>query len=85
MTPRLLLALTLTITVLTSCRAEPPSEPPGIPVHIAPATRSDFAPVLTLLGVVRAAQSVPLSVPQHGTIAYPQRFPTGLRRSKQVS
>jgi RND family efflux transporter MFP subunit len=49
------------------------------------AKRSEFAPTLTLLGVVRAAQSVPVTAQQRGTISYPPRFATGLRTGERVT
>jgi RND family efflux transporter MFP subunit len=84
MTPCRPLAVILTIALLSRCRAEPPSEPQAIPVRMETAARTDFAPGLTLLGVIRAAQSVPLSAQQRGVITYPSRFASGLRTGERV-
>jgi RND family efflux transporter MFP subunit len=84
MTPRAY-ALILTIALLSGCRAEPPSMAQPIPVRMAIAARTDFTPALTLLGVVRAAQSVPLTASQRGAITFPSRFAAGLRTGERVS
>lgn len=84
MTLRQLLVIMLTILLLARCQEERPPEGHGMPVRMETATRRDFAPALTLLGVVRAAQSVPLAARQRGIISYPARFAGGLRTGERV-
>src|SRR5258706_14753089 len=84
MTLRRPLVMMLTILLLAHCQEERPPEGHGTPVRMETATRRDFAPALTLLGVVRAAQSVPLAARQRGIISYPARFAGGLRTGERV-
>src|SRR4051795_11217280 len=84
MTLRHRLVIILTILLLARCGEERPPESHGTPVRMETATRRDFAPALTLLGVVRAAQSVPLAARQRGIISYPARFADGLRTGELV-
>jgi RND family efflux transporter MFP subunit len=57
----------------------------AVPVRTEVARRAAFTPTLTLLGVVRAAQSIPLTALQHGAISYPRRFAGGLQTGARVS
>src|ERR1700682_984348 len=82
---RRLVCLMLTIALIVRCRPEASSEPQAIPVRTETVTRPTFAPMLTLLGVARAAQSVPLSPSQRGVIAYTSRFANGLRTGERVA
>lgn len=73
------------LAILAACEANRPPEARGVPVRLETATRADFAPALTLLGVVRAAQSVPLTAQQRGVVSYPARFAGGLRTGEHVA
>jgi len=77
-----LLAATL---LLAACGPRREFESPSIPVRTEVAKRSDFAPQLQLLGVIRAAQSIPLTARQRGVVAYPSRFASGLRTGERVT
>src|SRR5207247_427959 len=57
----------------------------AVPARTEVARSAPFAPALTLLGVVRAAQSIPITPPQRGTISYPRRFASGLQTGARVS
>src|SRR2546421_12851801 len=78
-------ALIAVALLLAGCEANQPPEARGIPVRMETAARRDFAPTLTLLGVVRAAQSVPLTAQQRGSVSYPPRFAGGLRTGERVT
>lgn len=80
-----LAALPLALLLTASCARERDFEPQAIPVRTEVAKRADFAPQLTLLGVIRAAESIPLTAPQRGIVAYPKRFVSGLRTGERVS
>jgi multidrug efflux system membrane fusion protein len=45
----------------------------------------EFAPALTLMGVVRAARTVPIEVVQSGTLVYARRFASGLQTGARVT
>jgi len=64
------LALAALCLALFACERPRPREEPTIPVHTEVARRVNFVPALTLLGVVRAAQSIPVTAQQRGTIVY---------------
>src|SRR5262245_14754684 len=70
---------------LMACEREPMPQAPSVPVRTEVARRTAFTPTITLLGVVRAAQSIPLTAPQHGTIRYPRRFAGGLQTGARVA
>ena len=55
-----------------------------IPVRTEIVKRAELTPVLPLLGVVRAAQAIPLTAPQSGTVVYPKRFASGLQTGARV-
>ena len=67
------------------CEGERVGMPPAVPVRTELAKGTSFTPTLTLLGVVRAAQSIPLAAQQRGTIRYPRRFANGLQTGARVS
>ncbi|MEK6375250.1 MAG: efflux RND transporter periplasmic adaptor subunit [Acidobacteriota bacterium] len=73
------------ILALSACERERMEPSPAMPVRTELARRSSFTPTLTLLGVVRAAQSIPLSAQQRGTLRYPRRFANGLQTGARVS
>ena len=73
------------VLLLAACDRERFEPNPAVPVRTEVARRSTFTPTLTLLGVVRAAQSIPLSAQQRGTLHYPRRFANGLQTGVKVS
>jgi membrane fusion protein, multidrug efflux system len=82
---RSIFAVALLLFTFVSCDREREVMPPAAPVRTELAKRTSFTPTLTLLGVVRAAQSIPLAAQQRGTIRYPNRFGGGLQTGARVS
>ncbi len=78
-------ALALSMLAFVACEREREATPPAVPVRTELAKRASFTPTITLLGVVRAAQSIPLAAQQRGTIRYPHRFANGLQTGVRVS
>jgi len=78
-------AVALLLLTFVSCDREREGMPPAAPVRTELAKRTSFTPALTLLGVVRAAQSIPLAAQQRGTIRYPHRFAGGLQTGARVA
>jgi multidrug efflux system membrane fusion protein len=78
-------ALALVALTLVACNRERDVELQPIPVRTEVAKRSEFAPQLTLLGVVRAAESIPITARQRGSVTYPSRFASGLRTGERVT
>lgn len=54
------------------------------PVRTEVAKRSEFAPTLALIGVVRASETVPVTALKQGAIVYAKRFASGLRTGEEV-
>jgi multidrug efflux system membrane fusion protein len=73
------------LLTFVGCDREREGMPPAAPVRTELAKRTSFTPALTLLGVVRAAQSIPLAAQQRGTIRYPHRFAGGLQTGARVA
>jgi RND family efflux transporter MFP subunit len=73
------------LLALAACEREQPELAPATPVRTELARRANFTPTLTILGVIRAAQSIPLAAQQRGTIRYPHRFTNGLQTGARVS
>lgn len=73
------------LVFLVHCERERNTSSPAVPVRTEIARRGNFTPTLTLLGVVRAAESIPLTAQQRGTIRYPRRFAGGLQTGVKVS
>ncbi len=82
---RPILTVALLLLTFVSCDREREGMPPAAPVRTELAKRASFTPALTLLGVVRAAQSIPLAAQQRGTIRYPHRFAGGLQTGARVA
>ncbi|MEA2164161.1 MAG: rane fusion protein multidrug efflux system [Thermoanaerobaculia bacterium] len=80
-----IISLVLSIVALAACEREREAMPLAVPVRTEVAARTSFTPALTLLGVVRAAQSIPLAAQQRGAIRYPSRFANGLQTGAHVS
>lgn len=69
---------------MSSCERERDEPMPATPVRVEVAKRVAFTPAVTALGVIRAAQSVPLTAQQRGAIRYPRRFANGLLTGSHV-
>ena len=76
--------LALSILVFAACQQERYEAPAPTPVRVEALQRSDFAPAITLAGSVRAAQTVPLTATQRGTVTLAPRFAHGLRTGESV-
>lgn len=70
---------------LVACREQQDSIPNFTPVKMEVLKRTDFAPSLMLAGVVRAAQTIPLTATQRGTLVLAPRFRDGLRTGETVA
>lgn len=79
---RRLLALSLLLTA--ACAEERDVVSSATPVRMEVLKRSEFAPSLTLAGVVRASKTIPLTATQRGTLVLASRFRDGLRTGEQV-
>lgn len=75
----------LFVVMLAACERERDVVLPSTPVRTEMAKRAAFTPAVTLLGVIRAAQSIPLVPQQRGTIRYAQRFGDGLVTGARVA
>jgi multidrug efflux system membrane fusion protein len=82
--PRLFRIAPVLLLLLVACDREDYVPPPAVPVRTEVIKRSALTPTLTLLGVIRAAQSIPIAAQQGGTIRYPQRFANGLQTGAQI-
>lgn len=76
--------LALSLLVFAACQRERYEPPAPIPVRVEALRRSDFAPAIALAGTVRAAQTVPLTATQRGTVTLAPRFANGLRTGESV-
>lgn len=77
----LLLAALCLLPLAAACSPAPaavPEEPPAVPVRLEKATRDTFQPTLSVLGVVRPAETAEVTVPASGRVRYPARFADGL-------
>jgi RND family efflux transporter MFP subunit len=76
----------LGVAVLAAgCTREKRMRPMATPVRVEVVKRADFTPLLTLLGTVRAAQTIPLTTTQRGTLVLAPRFARGLRTGERVA
>jgi len=75
----------LILLAFAACERERIESESAIPVRTEVARRTSFTPTLTLLGVVRAAQSIPLLAQQRGTIRYARRFAGALQTGAHVT
>ncbi len=65
----------------TACSPAPasvPDEAPAVPVRLEKVTRDTFQPTLSVLGVVRPAETAEVAVTAGGRLRYPARFAGGL-------
>jgi multidrug efflux system membrane fusion protein len=76
--------LALFILVFAACQPERFEPPTPTPVRVEALRRSHFAPSITLVGTVRAAQTVPLTATQRGSVTLAPRFANGLRTGESV-
>ena len=72
------------LLLLAACEREYREDVTAVPVKLEIVKSSDFAPTLTLLGVVRAARTIPIEAVQGGTLVYSRRFAGGLQTGAQV-
>lgn len=77
-------ALVIAVVVIAACQEQRESITTATPVRTEVAKRAEFAPSLTLAGVVRAAQTIPLTATQRGTLLLAPRFRDGLRTGEAV-
>ena len=73
-----------TLFLAVACEQQREMLTSATPVRTEIAKRTEFAPSLTLAGVVRAAQTIPLTATQRGTLVLAPRFRDGLRTGEQV-
>ena len=72
---------------LTACSPAPaavPEEAPAVPVRLEKVTRETFQPSLSVLGVVRPAETAEVAVTASGRLRYPARFADGLPSGVEV-
>lgn len=77
-------ALVIAAVLATACQEQREPVTAATPVKIEVAKRGEFAPSLMLAGVVRAAQTIPLTATQRGTLVLAPRFRDGLRTGEAV-
>src|SRR4028118_1920289 len=82
--PRLLLLLLPPLSACSPAPAAVPEEAPAAPVRLEKLTRETFSPSLSVLGVVRPAETAEVAVPSGGRVRYPPRFADGLATGAQV-
>jgi RND family efflux transporter MFP subunit len=72
------------VATMCACDAERYQPATAIPVRSEAVHRGDFVPTTTLLGVVRASETIPLTALKSGRITYPRRFAHGLETGGHV-
>lgn len=80
----LLLLLLLPLSACSPAPAAVPEEAPAAPVRLEKLTRDTFSPSLSVLGVVRPAETAEVAVPSGGRVRYPPRFADGLATGAEV-
>ncbi len=75
----------LLLILLCACDRDRYVESGAIPVRTEIVRRSDFAPATTLVGVIRAAQTIPLTAVKSGRLSYPSRFARGWQTGVRVT
>lgn len=81
------LLLLFCLAGLTACSPAPaavPEEAPAVPVRLEKVTRDTFQPSLSVLGVVRPAETAEVTVTAAGRLRYPARFAGGLPSGAEV-
>ncbi len=77
----------LSLVLLTACAPAPaavPEEAPAVPVRLEKVARDTFQPSLSVLGVVRPAETAEVTVTAAGLLRYPARFADGLPTGAEV-
>jgi len=77
----------LSLIFATACSPAPasvPDEAPAVPVRLEKVTRDTFQPTLSVLGVVRPAETAEVAVTAGGRLRYPPRFAGGLSSGTEV-
>ncbi len=74
----------VSLLVLAACQQERDVISSATPVRMEVLKRTEFAPSLTLAGVVRASKTIPLTATQRGTLVLAPRFRDGLRTGEAV-
>lgn len=80
---RRMLAIAL-LFVFAACQEQREDVNSATPVKMEVLKRTEFAPSLTLAGVVRAANTIPVTATQRGTLVLAPRFRDGLRTGEKV-
>jgi RND family efflux transporter MFP subunit len=81
------LALCLLAALAAACSPAPASVSevaPAVPVRLEKVTRDTFQPSLSVLGVVRPAETAEVTVTAAGRLRYPARFAGGLPSGAEV-
>ena len=76
--------LAVSLLLVAACQQERDVISSATPVRMEVLKRTEFAPSLTLAGVVRASKTIPLTATQRGTLVLAPRFRDGLRTGEQV-
>ncbi len=77
----------LVFLFLPACAPAPaavPEQAPAVPVRLEKVTRDTFQPSLSVLGVVRPAETAEVAVTAAGLLRYPARFADGLTTGAEV-
>jgi multidrug resistance efflux pump len=82
--PKRLLLVMSCLLLAVACERERERVDDAVHVRTEIVKRSDFTPSLTLLGVVRSGDTVPIVALTAGTIRYPPRFAAGLQTGAAV-
>jgi RND family efflux transporter MFP subunit len=81
------MSFTSLLLLATACAPAPaavPEEAPAVPVRLEKVTRDTFQPSLSVLGVVRPAETAEVAVTAAGRLRYPARFAGGLSSGATV-
>ena len=81
---RSLLSLLALATGCSPAPAAVPEEAPAVPVRLEKVTRATFQPSLSVLGVVRPAETAEVAATASGLLRYPARFAGGLSTGAEV-
>ena len=82
--PLLLLTCLAGLTACAPAPAAVPEEAPAVPVRLEKVARGTFQPSLSVLGVVRPAETAEVAVTAPGRLRYPARFADGLTTGAEV-
>lgn len=76
--------LAIALLFVAACQEQREDVNSATPVKMEVLKRTEFAPSLTLAGVVRAANTIPITATQRGTLVLAPRFRDGLRTGEKV-